>query len=150
MTLARSPLVCNRVREQVSLQLDDALSDLERRMFESHLSRCAECQGYAADVRAFTEALRVTPLEPLERPIVVARRRRNLMAHLQIGAAAAVAVAALGMASQFAMSQSRDGSDTGLVGAMTRYPTQAQLERELAMLEGLATHSSTSTRGFVL
>jgi hypothetical protein len=134
----------------VSLELDDALSELERRMFASHLSRCAECQAYAAEVRAFTQALRATPLEPLERPIVVAGRRRRVAAHLQMGAAAAMAIVTLGLASQIAASQPADQPPLGSVGELTRYPTQAQLDQELAMLEGLAAHSSTSTRGFVL
>ena len=44
---------------------------------------------------AFTHASRETPLEPLTRPIIVSPGRRLVTTRLQVGAAAAIAVAAL-------------------------------------------------------
>ena len=82
--------VCRSVRAQVSLRLDSELSQLETRMLEVHLGRCASCSEYAADVERFTADLRSAPLEPLVRPAFVERGRRRLAhARLQGGAVAA-------------------------------------------------------------
>ena len=67
--------VCARVREQVSLELDDELSQLERRMLTAHLERCAACATYADDVRDLTERMRSAPLHTMRRPVVVRRQR---------------------------------------------------------------------------
>ncbi len=148
MTAVGISVICERFRSQVSLELDDELSQLERRMLVAHLERCSHCRAYSADVTAFTQELRAAPLEPLENPIAVPRRRRLVTARLQVGAAAAVAIAALGVANQFAASDSR-----GLLsgpGTLTRYPTQSQLERELAILDSLAEPSRISAADIVL
>jgi predicted anti-sigma-YlaC factor YlaD len=126
-------VVCRRIREQVSLQLDGELSALEQRMLDSHLSRCGACRQYAARVAEFTTLVREAPLVPLPRPVVVSRARRISLAHIQVGVAAAFALAALGIGVQ--LSSSASGSE--LSGPITRYPTQAEFERELELLAQL-------------
>lgn len=146
MSAIGAPSVCRRVRAQVSLRLDGELSQLETRMLEVHLGRCASCSGYAADVERFTAELRSAPLEPLVRPAFVERGRRRLAhARLQGGAvAAALAIVAIGVAQLTSSEQ----SDTQLRGfeAVTQFPTQAELDRELAIFESLSTRRTAPAR----
>jgi anti-sigma factor RsiW len=131
---------CQRVRSQVSLRLDGELSQLEDRMLRVHLERCPRCSAYAADLETFTAELRSAPLETLRRPVVVERSRRLSAAWLQSGVAAALAIVAIGVAAQVA---SRDSEPP--LPAVTRYPTQAELDRELAILEELPVRRTAST-----
>jgi predicted anti-sigma-YlaC factor YlaD len=130
---------CQRVREQVSLLLDDELSQLERRMLEAHLHRCADCSAYADDVTTFTDQIRFAPMETLSRQIVVQRRRRLPAIRLQAGVAAALAFAALGLGSQLAAGPS---SQLSASATITRYPTTAELQREIAILRYLPLRGS--------
>ena len=132
MTEVRSSLSCQRVREQVSLLLDDELSQLERRMLTAHLRRCADCAEYADDVTRFTDMLRYAPLEVLQRPVEVHRPRRRPAIRLQAAAAAAFAFAALGLGSQRAAGPA--GPELSAAGTVTRFPTQAELQREMLIL----------------
>ncbi len=134
MSAVRPSVLCDRVRAQVSLQLDDELSQLERRMLAAHLERCADCRLYMEDVNAFTTALREAPLESLERPLVLRRARRPSIARLQIGVAAGLAVAVLGAASQFAAPETQNPSLSRFEGAQDLSPPSAVLEREQAIL----------------
>jgi len=135
VTAVPSSSSCQRVREQVSLLLDDELSQLERRMLDSHLRRCAECAAYADDVTTFTDQIRYAPLEVL----VVQRRRRLPAIRVQAGVAAALAFAALGLGSQLATGPT---SELSAFGTITRYPTQAELQREVAILQHLPLRGS--------
>jgi anti-sigma factor RsiW len=119
-------IVCERVREQVSLRLDGELSQLESRMLASHLSRCASCRAYEADVRRITDDLRSAPLERMERPIVIRVPHRISALRLQAGVAAALAVAVLGALTQLSALE-RDPS----FASPERFPTNTQLEREV-------------------
>jgi predicted anti-sigma-YlaC factor YlaD len=132
VTEVRPSLSCQRVREQVSLLLDDELSQLERRMLTAHLRRCPECAAYSDDVTRFTDQLRYAPLEPLERQIVVHRPRRRPAVRLQAAVAAAFAFAALGLGSQLASGPG--APELSAAGTVTRFPTQAELQREMAIL----------------
>jgi anti-sigma factor RsiW len=128
------PVVCERVRAQVSLQLDGELSELERRMLESHLGRCSECAGYARDVSSITELLRDAPLEPLPAPIAVPRPRRVSVPWGQVGAAAALVVAVLGVAVQFSEpGRERSRTAPSFSGPM-RVESYGELEREVQMI----------------
>jgi anti-sigma factor RsiW len=134
MSTVRLSVICDRVRSQISLELDDELSQLEHAMVSAHLERCSECRAYRDDVAAFTSAVRATPLERTERPIVLRRPRRVIAARLQVGVAAAFAVVALGVAGQIASEpQSPDSSPSG--SREIRYPTLRAIEREQAILE---------------
>ena len=135
MRAARPSLVCDRVRAQVSIGLDGELSQLERAMLSSHLERCADCQAYETDVTGFTRALRAAPLETLARPVAVQPRRRFVATRLQVGAAAAVAVAVLLGAGELLKDKPLEIQPAfGPTRTQVKYPTQSQLDREQAIL----------------
>jgi predicted anti-sigma-YlaC factor YlaD len=145
----RASLICDRVREQVSLQLDGELSELERRMLDAHLQRCASCEAFAARLDLVTTALREAPLEPLHRRIVVSAPRRISVARVQVAIAAVFALAALGLGAQLS------SSDSGLLSrsktTITRYPAGAEVEAELALFEKLSDRERpVSAGGLVL
>jgi anti-sigma factor RsiW len=136
MSTVRPSVICDRVRSQISLELDNELSQLELAMVSAHLERCSECRAYRDQIDAFTTALRAAPLEPMERPIALRRPRRVIAARMQVGVAAAFAVVALGVAGQIATAPpSQDSSPTG--SREIRYPTQRALEREQAILQSV-------------
>jgi predicted anti-sigma-YlaC factor YlaD len=141
--------VCQRVRSQVSLRLDNEISHLEGRMLDVHLGRCAQCRAYAADLTTFTRDLRAAPLEILARPVFVERGRRWSVVRLQgrvaASAAAVVAIVAIGVAAQVASSGQSETQLSNLERTVTRYPTQAELDRELAIFESLPTRRTAST-----
>jgi predicted anti-sigma-YlaC factor YlaD len=70
--------VCDRVRAQVSLELDCELSQFERAMIRVHLARCGDCRSFAAAVRAFTVGLRAAPAEWPSGPISVPLSTKRL------------------------------------------------------------------------
>lgn len=84
---------CEQARERVSLLLDDELSPHEAVLLDRHLSTCSACTAFGSEVRAYTEMLRATPLEPapqfwlLRRPAA----SRRLAAQVAAGTAAAAA-----------------------------------------------------------
>jgi len=93
--------VCQRVRGQISLDLDGELSQLERALVSRHLERCAACEAFRDDLVTFTSQLREAPLELPERPIAIPRLRRARLelraAALSVGAAAASIALLLGV-----------------------------------------------------
>jgi anti-sigma factor RsiW len=134
MSTVRPSVICDRVRSQISLELDSELSQLEQAMVSAHLERCSECSAYRDEVAAFTSALRAAPLERMERPIALRRPRRVIAARLQVGVAAAFALVALGLAGQIATAPpSSDSSPSG--SREISYPTERAIEREQAMLQ---------------
>ena len=126
MSAVPRTVVCDRVRAQVSLRLDGELSQLESRMLDSHLARCADCREYDADVTRVTAELRAAPLEAMDNPIVIRRPRRVSALRLQAGVAAALAVAVLG-----AITQIEATADQPAFASPMRYPTSNQLTREV-------------------
>ena len=136
MNAVRSSVVCHRIREQVSLRLDDELSQLELRMVAAHLERCADCQAFEESVREFTEELRTAPLQSPRLPIVVRRTRRVSLSTAQLSAAAALAVAVLGALSQVGVPGSQDPAVGGRLTTTTNlFKTSWQPEREIAQLD---------------
>ncbi|MCS7006424.1 MAG: zf-HC2 domain-containing protein [Thermoleophilia bacterium] len=107
MSVTRTSLICARTREHVSLALDGELSELEWRLLEAHLARCATCAAYAREVVAFTEQLRASPPALLSRPIVVRRYRRPVPGRLQVVAAAVLASLVVGIVGQLSSSSER-------------------------------------------
>ncbi len=136
-------MVCERVREQVSLLLDGELSELEERMLESHVAQCPPCADFRVSVTTFTESLRAAPFEVLETPIVVQRRRVISMSRLQVGVAAVLALAALGLGTRL---QSEPTSSASLEArAITRFPSDAEIASEAALLR-LVRYGNPSNR----
>jgi hypothetical protein len=105
-------VLCERARTWAALAPDGELSELERKLLDSHLQRCAECGYFAVQVAAVAAELRRAALQPLPRPVSVpVWRRRPAYARVRaVGAAAAVAVMALGVASRAPLAPSADDS----------------------------------------
>jgi anti-sigma factor RsiW len=123
------------VREQVSLELDGELSQLEQRMLSAHVERCARCAAYASDVRDVTKRIRSAPHAVMQRPVVVRRHRPLTTVRLQVGVAAAFALAALGLGTQLAAStRSETGSLARFDGRPSLSPPVRVLEQEQAIL----------------
>jgi anti-sigma factor RsiW len=114
MTMVRhqTGALCERARTWAALAPDGELSELERKLLDAHVQRCAACAYFAVEVAAVATELRAASLQPLPRPLVVPIwRRRPVYARVRtVGAAAAVAVMALGIASRAPLSESDRGS----------------------------------------
>ena len=98
--------LCERARSWAALAPDGELSELEGKLLDAHVARCRACGGFAAHVAAIAGELRTAALQPLPRPISIpAWRRRHVYARARmVGAAAAVAVIALGIAARAPLS----------------------------------------------
>jgi anti-sigma factor RsiW len=149
MRKVRPSVICDRVRSQVSLELDGELSQLERAMVAAHLERCPECRAYESEVTAFTGLLRQAPLKEMERPVVVRKPHRTIAARLQAGVAAAVAVAALGAASQVAP-ESQGPARSPSESRQIQYPSWRQIEGEQAILERVRLGQEIRLDGFMV
>jgi anti-sigma factor RsiW len=96
MTMTNST-ACERARTWLSMQLDAELSQLERALLESHLSRCADCVAAGDRLEAVTVAIRSTPPQRPPGSAVPRRRTRgSLRAFYAAAGAALAATAALG------------------------------------------------------
>jgi predicted anti-sigma-YlaC factor YlaD len=108
MTMVGHPngVLCERARTWAALAPDGELSELERKLLDAHVQRCAACAYFAVEVAAVASELRAAALQPMPRPLVVPIwRRRPVYARVRaVGAAAAVAVMALGVASRAPLS----------------------------------------------
>ncbi len=98
--------LCDRARAWAALAPDGELSELERKLLDAHVVRCGACSRFAVHVAALTGELRAAALQPLPRPVSIpAWRRRHVYARARlVGAAAAVAVMALGIAARAPLS----------------------------------------------
>lgn len=129
MTVVPRSVTCDRVRSQISLRLDGELSQLESRMVDAHVLRCAECRAFETGAVLVTEHLRAAPLEPLAQPVLVRRPARTWVARAQLGMAAALALVFFGAAAQFADQQGESS-----LAQPARYETTVQLEREVQQI----------------
>jgi hypothetical protein len=93
---------CERARAWGALAPDAELAELERRLLDAHLRRCGACRHFAAEVAAVTSELRATALRrPTRAVFQPAARRRELARRARaIGAVAAVALVAVGIAAR--------------------------------------------------
>jgi anti-sigma factor RsiW len=134
MTMVGHPtgVLCERARTWAALAPDGELSELERKLLDAHLQRCAACGYFAVEVAAVAAELRAAAPQPLPRPLVVPIwRRRPLYARVRaVGAAAAVAVMALGIAARAPLSSDRDSFDLPRV---TNFANNAP-EREVELI----------------
>lgn len=108
MGMTRFPrgVLCERARSWAALAPDDELSELEQKLLDAHLARCGACSRFSMQVAAVATELRAAALQPLPRPVSIPTwHRRPAYARMRaIGAAAAVAVMALGVASRAPLS----------------------------------------------
>lgn len=110
MDMPRHPtgVLCERARSWAALAPDGELSELERKLLEAHVQRCPACARFALEVAEIAAELRRAAPESLPRPVTVPIwRQRPVYARLRtVGAAAAVALMALGVASRAPLSPS--------------------------------------------
>jgi predicted anti-sigma-YlaC factor YlaD len=126
---------CERARQWASIELDGELSTFEHVLLRAHLAHCPPCREFRTGTNGLTHALRATPLEQLDQPIVIGRMRRRLRLRLA-PAAAAMAVAFVGLGSILATSAVRS------VGTShTRTPA---VTAELAGLETMNLRTSAA------
>jgi predicted anti-sigma-YlaC factor YlaD len=88
---------CERAREWSSLRLDGELPQLQRVMLRKHLAACPGCTEFDGDLAGATVALRTAPLELLERPVAIPRRRRSALRIAPAFAAAAAVAFVFGL-----------------------------------------------------
>ena len=88
---------CERAREWSSLRLDGELPQLQRAMLRKHLAACPGCTEFDSDLAGATLALRTAPLELLERPVAIPRRRRSALRIAPAFAAAAAVAFVFGL-----------------------------------------------------
>jgi anti-sigma factor RsiW len=138
MSVARASVICDRVRAQISLDLDGELSQLERRMLATHLDRCPACNAYQDEVATFTHALRAAPAERPERAFVLPRRRRLSLGSAQVGVAAMLAFAALGLASQLGVPEAEESATASLVAKKNLFVASWNPEQELEQIKPAA------------
>ena len=129
---------CQRARVAVSLDVDDALSELERAFLHAHVARCAACAAYCVDVAAMTLLLRAQPFEPLAHGVNLAHAQRTWRrGGLRVATSGAAALLLMGVmaAAQFAHSTatfSRLGADATNAAGSTVELKQIYEEVELA------------------
>jgi len=106
MTRFPRGVLCERARSSAALAADGELSELERKLLDAHVARCGACSRFSVEVAAVAARLRSAALQPLPRPVSIPTwRRRPVYARVRLaGAAAAVAVMALGIASRAPLS----------------------------------------------
>ena len=138
MTMEAAPAraLCDRARAWASLLPDRELSELERKLLDRHLAGCAGCSAFAREVAALTELIRHEELLPLPQPVSIPAWRRHsaLRGRLgSLGAAAAVALMAIGIASRAPLPV--DGRSASQFPRVTDYANNAQ--REVAQIQKL-------------
>lgn len=99
---------CERARQWASLEPDGELSTFEHALLEAHVDDCPSCREFRAEIGGLTGTLRAAPHEPFEGVVISRIRWRS---RLRIApAAAAMAVAAVGLGSILASSSLQNGS----------------------------------------
>ena len=137
-------VLCDRARAWAALAPDGELSELERKLLGSHLDRCDGCADFAVRVAALAAELRAASLQPLPRPVSVSVwRRRPAYARVRtVGAAAAVALMALGVAARAPLSTSE--RDKLALPRVTNFANNA--EHEVALIIRRAENDNARTR----
>jgi predicted anti-sigma-YlaC factor YlaD len=149
MTMADHPTaVCDRARTWAALAPDGELSELERKLLDAHVQRCPACAHFALDVAAIAAELRAAGPEPLARPLSIPIwRRRPVYARVRaVGAAAAVAVMALGIAARSPLS-STDQGDSLELPRVTNFANRAP-QREVELITRRVENEKAGTTRF--
>lgn len=133
---------CERARAQISALLDGELSELEQADLGLHVEGCADCRAYHADSVSVSRLLRTAPLEQLEYPIVVPRRRYVSNRWVQVGSAAAAVLVAIGLGS----SQGLLSGNGGLGSASGSFPAFASSSRTYVQSADYERHLLDSLR----
>jgi hypothetical protein len=138
MRVSPRPVICERVRSQVSTLLDTEVSELDRRLVTAHLVRCAECRAFETRVRALTDVLRAAPLESPSDPVVITRTRplrRFRVATAEYSVAATLLIGLLGVLNQFDTPAPESSRRDNRAATENLFKSSWQPEQELAQLE---------------
>lgn len=138
MGLRLQPRNCERARAWVSLRLDEEISELEERLLEAHLGRCASCQEFEETVQGAVLTLRAQPLERIDHPVVVFRRRRLAVGQSAVASVAAVVAAVVGVGTVLTTGALRSPSThtpTQLPAAVASDDQDLKQLRELRVLQ---------------
>jgi ferric-dicitrate binding protein FerR (iron transport regulator) len=138
MDAPRGRVLCDRARSWAALVPDRELSELERKLLDRHLANCADCCAFADEVVEVTELIRRQELVALSEPVSVPSwsRRRGISARLgTVGAAAAVALMAIGIASRAPLPTTTDESRASQLPRITNYANN--VPREVAQIQQL-------------
>jgi hypothetical protein len=106
---------CERARAAAALEVDGALSQLERAVLDAHVSRCTDCHTFRREIVALTATLREAPIEPFRAQLVLPYRwrvRTVVTRAAAVAAAAAVAVTSLSTAADVERSTSPERPTT--------------------------------------
>lgn len=128
-TTRQSP--CERTRAWAALAPDGELSELERRLLDAHVARCAPCRLFAADVAAIALELRAASLHrpALRLALPPVHVRRSLYARVRVvGAVAAVAAMAFGIAARPPLGTGGGDRPSTPVGAAPAEVDEAELQ----------------------
>ena len=133
-----SGVFCDRARSWAALAPDRELSELERKLLDRHLDACGDCSAFAAEVAATTELIRADDLVPLARPVPVPSWHRHRVLPVRfgsVGAAAAVALMAIGIAARAPLPMTGAESRASQLPQVTDYANNAK--REVAQIHAL-------------
>ncbi len=122
-------VLCDRARAWAALEPDGELSELEHKLLDAHLARCTACETFAADVAALAGTLRTQELESLSHPLAISawkRRRANYGRLRAVGAAAAVALMAVGITARAPLPA--DHRDTTHLPRVTNFSNDTEAE----------------------
>ena len=138
--------ICDRARTWAALAPDGELSELERKLLDAHLTRCPSCAQFALDVAAIAAELRAAAPQPLPRPLSVPIwRRRPVYARVRaVGAAAAVAAMAVGIAERGPLTPST-GGDSFRLPQVTNFANRAP-QREVELINRRIANEKAQSR----
>ena len=138
MDVRSGRVLCDRARAWAALLPDRELSELERKLLDRHLAGCAGCRAFAQNVLAVTELIRMEELVPLPQPVSVPSWRRHSAIPGRVGslgAAAAVALMAIGIASRAPLPVTDDSNRSQQLPRVTNFGNNAA--REVAQIQKL-------------
>ena len=123
-------VLCDRARSWAALAPDGELSELEHKLLDAHLARCRPCEEFAADVASIADALRNEHLQTLSHQLTISygswRRRSGYAGLRAVGAAAAVALMAIGITARAPLPTGH--SEPARLPAVTSFSNNAQAE----------------------
>jgi predicted anti-sigma-YlaC factor YlaD len=119
------------VRQWISAEFDAEVSDFERALITGHVAGCPSCAAFRVEAAGIVHKLRSQPLEPFERRIEPARRRR--MSLRLAPAVAAMAVSAVGLGSLFASSQVGPASGIEAPGQSSGVSSETSLDGPVSL-----------------
>ncbi len=125
---------CERARECASLRLDGELSEFEQALLVAHLARCASCSSFAHELHSLTDHMRTTPLARLHQPVALPSRRRLVSRRpVEIAAAAALMLTALGVAGALRTLEANNPTSFGAPGVSSTLESRefSDIRREM-------------------